>query len=206
MLAGAPCASQLTHLEFKESNLCPKTVPIVSNIFVRDYFPALERLTLFESVKLCDDGVAALANGLSAACDTRLKSLDLQDVGMGDKGMFALAGLVHRGRFERLELLSISDNEEVSDQGVIALARAIEEAGKCGLPMLRKLWATGLHFTGAGMGVLASALIHKCPCLTLASLHESEGSDDDTDEVGTRECVEGMVRAADCKYRLRFNV
>ena len=57
---------------------------------------------------------------------------------LGDEGIAALAFLVEQGRMEQLESLSISENDALTQQGIITLAR---EIGVRGLPMLdRFLW------------------------------------------------------------------
>lgn len=54
---------------------------------------------------------------------------------MGDDGMAALTSLVCQGRLKNLEQLRLSENDDITDRGVIALARAINVRG---LPMLER--------------------------------------------------------------------
>jgi len=89
-----------------------------------------------------DVGVVAPVEALQQCTETFLDDLDLNEVGMGDKGLKALASLIHRGRFNKLKQLHISYNGAITDRGMIALARAIDA---CGLPKLEKLWVEGLN-------------------------------------------------------------
>lgn len=103
---------------------------------------------MVENEDIEDQGCAALMEGLRAAERMRLSILHMEKVGMGDKGMKALARAVHAGNFvEKLHCIETkcdnwvdSDNEEeveaarsimtVSDEGVraalVALARAFD--------------------------------------------------------------------------------
>lgn len=146
-----------------------------------------------------DEGVIALAQGLANEAHTRLTDLGLCNVKMGNAGMAALAGVLRTGRFDRLEQIDLStDDDDVTDDGVCVFAEAVNERG---LPMLKDFYATDMYgVTTAGKAGLAFALIHKCPGLT--GLHVSGDDPGEDDEVGLerlqalREAVAGMVRVA----------
>lgn len=78
----------------------------------------------------------ALIKALKQRTETFLDDLDLNEVGMGDKGLASLAYLFYRDRCEQLKCLYISYNRAITDQGIIALACAI---GARGLPKLDTL-------------------------------------------------------------------
>jgi hypothetical protein len=102
-----------------------------------------------------------------------LTGLDLANVGLGDVGKAALSSLVYQGRFEQLELLNFSGNGGITNQGIVALARAIE---KRGLPLLKEFCLfeiTDDHVTLLGISAIAQAVIKGCPSLTQICLMDS---------------------------------
>ena len=198
-LAGAHCASQLTHLVLMRCNLCPITMATFSDLLGKDTLPMLRVLCLLHNTAIGDNGVEVLAKGLLAASRILLTELDLEDVGMDDKGPAALASVVRAGRFDRLGRLFLGCNAAVTDEGVSLLAQAVEERG---LPILSKFRADYLQLvTGAGVRALAHALIQNCPRLKLLDLFGSGAN-----EEGLQDAVAEMVRVADCRYRVEFKV
>ncbi len=142
------------------------------------------------------------AGGIPALARTRLTDLDLAPVGMGDRGVAALASVARSGRFNRLDAIYLDDNREVTDEGLCVLARAVEDAGQQGLPALSHISATGLKpVTGMGEGALAHALLKNCRRLKGFYL-DNRNSDGVMDNV----MVEGMVRAADARHKSKFRV
>lgn len=137
-LGHAPCAPHLTSLDVRSRpDERVETVTVLGDLLVEDRLPSLQVLN-FEIHKsfhtffaLKDAGVEALMNGLAATdTRTRLEELNLGMVGMGDAGMAAVAGLVRAGRCERMRTLTLSDNGAVTDAGLNALTRALEETQK----------------------------------------------------------------------------
>ena len=108
-------------------------------------FPKLEALSLSTNIDIGDAGVARLILGLWEAPRTRLRGLNLEAVGMGDGGMEAIASGVHGTCFEKLEILRLSWYENVTDQGLHALALAVQDAGTLRLPMLKRFEADVLN-------------------------------------------------------------
>jgi len=178
-------------------------MPILSQLLGQDAFPMLEKLRFIGSSGIGDSGVAILVQGLLAASRTRFNRLGLQKVGMGDKGIAAVASLIGAGRFKQLGWISLSNNVDFTDAGVGLLARAIEVAGKDGLPMLDKLYGREMSLvTGAGVGLLAHTLITHCPRLKLLDMSENDENASAHEAV-----VEAMELAARYKYRsLDFKV
>ena len=91
--------------------------------------------------------------------------LELCGVGMGDEGMAALGNLVCRGRLKQLKVLSLGENDGVTDRGVIAFAQATCTRG---LPMLKSLHLERLEaatVSVVGIGSIALAVINGCPQL-----------------------------------------
>ncbi len=97
-------------------------------------FPLLQTLSFRGCQHIGDEGLAIFAQGLTSAPLTRLSHLDLSHVDMGDEGMVALASVVREGGLE-LENVNLGKSG-VMDQGICALARAVEDAGVRDLPML----------------------------------------------------------------------
>ena len=121
----------------------------------------------------------------------RLARLELANAGTGDGSMAALATVVHGGRFKHLDWLVISHNAAVTDDGMCTVAHAIEEAGKHGLPMLRKLIANALRpVTLMGVSALSLALINNCPRLKNVDLSGREN-----EAISDKAVMEGMLRA-----------
>ncbi len=112
--------------------------------------------------------IAVLAQALLVAPRTRLTHLTLLHVGLNDGGFAALAHLVREGRFEQLEEMGIYNGELVTDQGLHAMAEAVQDAGARGLlPMLSKVSLWDLEgVTPAQEHALASALTNHCPRMT----------------------------------------
>ena len=69
---------------------------------------------------------------LAQVLPVRVTDLELRCTGMDD----AFADIVRTGRFQCLQTLWLESNEDVTDQGVAALAKALDHAGTKGLPML----------------------------------------------------------------------
>ncbi len=128
-LAYSTCAQQLTSLELGGSNLCPASMQAFSGLVGLDRFPLLQKLLFMYSDGIGDDGVAALAQGLSVAPRTRLTHLDLDSVGMGDRAMAALAGVVGTGCFNHLQDLFADGSNTVTDAGLYAFQNAAKEHG-----------------------------------------------------------------------------
>lgn len=112
-------------------------------------------------------------------------------MGMSTIDMRALVSLVSQGRrLRHLTELDLSKNNDISNQDVAALARAIDVHG---LPLLTKFKLIGLNtdkVTLFGISAIALAVITRCPklkyiCLTCA------GPDDVYNEM-----VMGMLAAA----------
>ena len=128
----------------------------------RGAFPALKYLT-FSDGDIGDECVVVLANALLNATETRLWEVNLNRVGMGDAGVVALASVVSQGHFEELKYFCFGRNSDVTDQGMTALARAIDAQG---LPMLELITIDGLdRLTDIGVGAIMDALIKRCPRL-----------------------------------------
>jgi hypothetical protein len=133
--------------------------------------------------------VTVLAEALLKSTQTCLRILGPKNVGLGDKGIAALASLDEKGRMKQLKLLIISKNKALTQQGIITLARAIEAHG---LPMREEFRLRGLdadNVTLLGISAIALAVITRCPNLKRLSLMCS-GSDEVYHEM-----VVGMLQA-----------
>lgn len=150
-LEGSDCATRMVSLCFVNCGMGFEAVYAMAELLGRDALPALKTLWFADCPGITDEGVVVLAKALSKAPQTRLEELSLMDVGMGDKGMIALASVIYQGRLEQLVDLSISGYSGVSDRGFIVLARAIEMRG---LPLIRSFDLHGLkanNMTVVGM-------------------------------------------------------
>jgi len=112
-------------------------------------------------------GVVALADALLKAPQTFLTDLELCDVGLTDVGMTVVSSLLYQGCFEQLQLLNLSGNRGMTNQGIVALARAIETRG---LPLLKEFSlfkSTNDQVTLLWISAIAQAVIKGCPNFTL---------------------------------------
>ena len=128
----------------------------------RDAFPALVDLRFLENPSITDVGVVALK-----APQTFLTDLELCDVGLTDVGMTVVSSLLYQGCFEQLQLLNLSGNRGMTNQGIVALARAIETRG---LPLLKEFSlfkSTNDQVTLLWISAIAQAVIKGCPNFTL---------------------------------------
>lgn len=105
--------------------------------------------------------------------------------------MVALASVVRQGRLERLEELNLSNNKGVTDNGVIALAQAIEASGLSRLRLIRISKLDKVKVTTLGFGAIAYAIIKGSPQLKSINV-ECNGSE----AASLRTTIEGMLRAA----------
>lgn len=155
-------------------SLRPVFMATFSALLGENTFPTLESLDLRKSPDIGDCGLELLVQALlKPACQTCLKELNLYDVNMGDKVMAAMASVARAGRFERLENFLFYGNADVTDEGVCALAQAMEDTGTYGLPMLRNLDARALQsLTALGIRALTSALITNCSHVMLLDFTE----------------------------------
>ncbi len=104
-----------------------------------------------------------LAEALLRARQTVLTNLVLKNVGMGDKGIAAVASLVSQGHMNKLKVLNITKNKALTHQGFVYLARAIDARG---LPMLETFRMQKiLNVTLGSMCAITHALIKGCPRL-----------------------------------------
>ena len=110
---------------------------------------------------------------------------------MCDAGVCALASLIQQGLLRKLKYLFICSNGRVTDEGIIALARAID---MCGLPEMRELKMTGLgegKVKTLGLSAITHALIKGSPRLCIITMNcRANGA------ASLRPIVEGMLRAA----------
>ena len=95
---------------------------------------------------------------------------------------------------EQLESLSISENDALTQQGIITLAR---EIGVRGLPMLYRFFMEELReMKAVGIGAMAHAVIKGCPRLKVIEFAGSSpgyGSHRDT-VTGTLDAVGRVVK------------
>jgi hypothetical protein len=161
-------------------------VRAVAGPLSRGAFPALRDLA-FSNDDIGDEGVVILAKTLLNANQTCLWSLELIDVGMGDAGVAALASVVQQGRFDELAGLDIHENVDITDQGMTALARAIEARG---LPMLSFTLDGFEEMRATGISAVVNALVKGCPRLQSIWFGESDSYDE------YYEMITAMVQAA----------
>jgi len=183
------CAGRLTALVFVSCRVDVEGVRLLADLFSRGVFPALKCLDLEGNPNISDVGVMALAEALLKSTQTCLKTLGLKNVEMGDEGISTLASLALQGRLEHLTWLDIFENDDLTKQGIITLARAIDARG---LPMLEafameEFWTT----TAVGTSAVAHAVFEGCPRLKKTFLTRS-GSDIRI----LNQVIQGMLEAA----------
>jgi hypothetical protein len=183
------CAKRLTTLAFLFCEVGVEGIRIAADHIGRGVFSALKILDVGENPNISDVGVLALAEALINSTQTFLTALSLENVGMGDEGISAVASLVSQGRLEHLKTLYISENAALTEQGIITLARAI---GAGGLPELRRLGTTKLgEMTARGIAAMAHAVFKGCPQVKDFHLTVSGPAC-----LILREVVNGMLEAA----------
>ena len=167
------CAHLLVSLSLEGCKVDADGTHALADLLYQDVFPALEELRLATNSDITDVGVVALAYSL---LHTSLRVLVLAEVGMGDKGISALANLVSHGRLKHMEKFSLSANDHyrggITNEGVTYLARAIDTYG---LPALERFFLNELdqgimRWTWQEVGAIAQAVIYGCPNLQQISL------------------------------------
>lgn len=166
------CAERMEDLSFYDCGIGFEGANALADLLRRDLFPALESISLSEN-EIRDEGVVALAKGLCEAPRTSLKELKLDDVGMGDVGLAALASVVTQGRMRRMHKFMLHKALDVTDEGIILFVRAIEAYG---LPHLEEFKILMLHkekVTALGFGAITHALGDEHFCNFLEALRDS---------------------------------
>jgi hypothetical protein len=163
----------------------------LADLLCKNAFPALKKLCVPRNPGIKDVGVVALADALGKATQTCLTHLNLASVNMGDEGIAALAYLVCEGHLEQLKVLYLSDNHDVSKQGIITLAQAI---GTDKLAMREDFRMERLEpgkVTVLGVNAIAHAIVSGCS--QLKSIFLSSSNLEDQTYIGV---VRGVLSAA----------
>ena len=207
-LADSDVGRRLTHLTFWKCGLGRETAQALGVAVGDDRFPALTHLD-WNSNKLGDNGVMALAVGLQRAPRTRLVDLSLENVGMRDGGIGAIGSLL-RGPFCRLKSLAVNENG-ISDEGLWALAQGVRRAvgndcgdgGQAGLPALETLKVGGMKtLTESGLAILACAVVEHCQRLQVWHMVPA-GDIYSEDYPDAQLVIEGILRAAGCEGKVQ---
>jgi len=159
------CAKQMVGSLFSECRICVEGACALASLLRRDRLPTLEVLGLSSNDGIGDEGIVPLAGALCEAPRTILRQLNLQDVGLGNEGMAALASVIDQGRLGQIEYLDLSVARGVTDDGIITLAKVID-ARK--LPEVRFMSVHQLHKTGLttlGLDAICQASVNSCPKL-----------------------------------------
>ena len=160
------CAERMITLEFDSCDIGAEGARALANIIRGDGLPALKKLSLGGNSHMGEEGVAALACGLGEAPRTMLTCLELDEMGMGDGGIVALASVIYQGRMQEMEEFNLSEVPDLTDKGLIALARAINARG---LPNVRHFFIMNdgkeRKWTVLGFGALTLAFVSGCPRL-----------------------------------------
>lgn len=132
-LEGSGRAQQIVMLSFWGCNIGVERARALADLLSRGVLPALKSICLAWNTLLGDQGVVALLGAVQEVPHRSLSELDLSNVGMCDGGMATLASAVQDGCMGRLMSLKLHSNPGVSDEGIIALAQAIESVrDRCG--------------------------------------------------------------------------
>lgn len=189
------CANRFVSLVLKECNVCEEGMCALTASLRRGGFPALKELDLTDNVNMMDEGVEALARALLEASETRLWNLNLTFVRMTDAVVVALASVVSQGHFEELKLFSLTHNDDVTDEGITILARAIDARG---LPMLETFLLDRLNdVADMGIGAITDALIKRCPQLALIVWRHWGPREEDVVRNKLQEAGRGNVKVID---------
>lgn len=129
---GAACAPHLTGLRFVYADLNFGTM-----MHLMQLFREKKAVPMLISLSLSGNTNAGYGVGLTFSSQTRLRVLDVQDMGMTDGDMKAMAGaLGGAGLFEKLEVPVFSLNKDLTDRGLTTLALGVKTAGLPGRPMV----------------------------------------------------------------------
>lgn len=190
-LEDSGCAGRMVDLTIYICDIGLEGARSLAGLLHRDGLPALEKLCLSEN-EMQDEGVVALAGALCEAPRTGLLELESADVGLRDEGMAALASLMHRGRMGRTRNIYLSEASGVTDKGIVALARAIDEGGLAKLQQLDLGASPIKKVTALGFGAMFHAFIKGCPEATEIHMTCPAGKDHALIE----KMVKGMLQAA----------
>lgn len=183
------CAKHLKSIAFVRCTLGVEGVRALADFIRRDSFLVLEILRLANDEGIGNECIAAVANALGEAPRTSLTALLLVAVGMCDVGMAALASLIQKGRLKQLKVLDLCGSCSVSDDGIIALAQAIDERG---LPALQSVMVElDQKVSVLGCSAITHALIKGSPGFIKLRLPRTG-----EDAAFIRTMINGMLRAA----------
>lgn len=134
----------------------------------RDLLPSLQVLSVCKNPDLLDDGMGHLALGLCTSSRTKLNSLNISSVGMGDMGLTVLAEVIRRGALVDCLKLDASDN------GIENIEPLADALGGGGLKNLTTFKFGMSKLDGEGATVFVRALLEHCPVLTDLTLEDIE--------------------------------
>lgn len=181
-LEDSGCAKRLKVLSIDNCNVGEEETRALADLLCRDDLPALEDLSLHGNADITDAGVVALADALLKSTKTSLRSLILSIVGMGDEGIAALSSLIYQGRMEQIRDLSFAENDDITDEGINVLARAVEAHM---LPLLEYIYIMELKgMTITGIRAIGHAVIKGCPQLEDFTLEH-----DEVDKINVLQCL-----------------
>ena len=200
-LKASGCSERLVVLKFRECDIGLEGVLAVAQLLCQDAFPSLKKLHFGPDVDIRDVGIVPLVEALLKATHTLLTSVVLDTVEMGDEGMIALAPLIDQSRMDQLTYLHLCGSACETDQGISALARAIEARG---LPKLKELDLSGLNVENVaiqGIRDIAQTFIKSCPRLEKINLRGTRRGDVSI----YSDLVRGVLRAAGLAKKVKVH-
>lgn len=201
-LAAAACAPLLKILHLYSCDIGTDTAATLGALLGQDTFSALDFLDLNSNPRIGRDGVLALLAGVKDATQMSLtRNLGLSNVGINDDGMVELFDLIQAGKLRRLSHVNVSENVNVTDEGIFTLAHSLQSAAElakggdhqaqgCLSPALESLIVGRLTcLKPRSLGALALAAFMSFP--QLRGLHV-QACDDDIEYETIRQMVDGM--------------
>lgn len=154
-LEQSTCADKLRKLDLNDCHIGTEGAKVLGLAIGRDSL----KLDISDNASIGCDGVTSLAQGLQTASRTRLISLYMHSIGMGDAGLKSLADAIRCGVLADCLQIDVSGNDF---HNIVPLVNALRSVG------LKKLtyFATQTDTFGSEAAVLlVFSLMEHCPAL-----------------------------------------
>jgi Ran GTPase-activating protein (RanGAP) involved in mRNA processing and transport len=112
-LEQSTCADKLRKLDLNDCHIGTEGAKVLGLAIGRASLPSLEKLDISDNACIGCDGVTSLVQGLQTASRTRLISLYMHSIGMGDAGLKSLADAIRCGVLADCLQIDVSGNDFV---------------------------------------------------------------------------------------------
>ena len=152
------CANTLRALQVSGCGIGVEGAKLLGLLIGRDFLPSLQELVLSVNKNLGDEGVTYLTQSLQASSKTKLNSLGLNSVGMGEAGLKSLAEAIGGGPL--LECKRIYAHHNAPLRNVIPFSNALRSGG---LKNRTNVTFSRSNIALEAVTVLAHSLLEHCP-------------------------------------------